>query len=147
MEHETFFTLLQNPAHWEFELFLMVVFDLIIGALLWPTVRKHWKHHLEHDRRHGVSKPKYVDIQRRESITDIGGDLAKLEELDLFEKALELAGVKFEAYDTYDGLNVGDEDKPDVEPFPEHDIVLVLEDSDTHVFFADGKLLGSAKFV
>ena len=50
---ETYWTLLHDAAHWEFELFVglveMVVFDLIGGLLLWPVIRKHWKHHLFHD--------------------------------------------------------------------------------------------------
>lgn len=36
--HETFWTLLRDPAHWEFEIFLMVVFDFIVGFLLY----KQW---------------------------------------------------------------------------------------------------------
>jgi hypothetical protein len=50
---ETFWTLLHNAAHWEFEIFLMILFDLIIGGLAWPFVKKHWKHHVEHDRMEG----------------------------------------------------------------------------------------------
>jgi len=53
---ETFFDLLKSPGHWLFELFLMAVFDGIIGALLWPFVRKHWAHHLDRDRKEGLSK-------------------------------------------------------------------------------------------
>jgi len=52
---ETFWTLLHDAAHWEFEIFLMVVFDGIIGylgfKLFWPFIRKHWKHHVERDER------------------------------------------------------------------------------------------------
>jgi hypothetical protein len=51
---ETFWTLLHNAAHWEFEIFLMIVFDGVIGALAWPLVKKHWKHHLERDRKEGT---------------------------------------------------------------------------------------------
>ena len=47
--HETFWTLLKDPAHWEFELFLMIVFDGAIGALIWPFLKKHWKHHVDRD--------------------------------------------------------------------------------------------------
>jgi len=38
--HETFWTLLHDPAHWEFEIFLMVVFDGLLGALLFPWVKR-----------------------------------------------------------------------------------------------------------
>ncbi len=50
---ETFWTLLHDIAHWEFELFLMLLFDVIIGALLWPTIKKHWNHHIERDKEEG----------------------------------------------------------------------------------------------
>lgn len=52
--HETFWTLLRDGAHWEFELFLIVVVDLIILGVLWPIFRRHWKHHKERDAREGV---------------------------------------------------------------------------------------------
>jgi hypothetical protein len=51
MEHETFWSLLHDAAHWEFELFLIFVFDVVLGLLVWPFVRKHWKHHVERDAR------------------------------------------------------------------------------------------------
>jgi hypothetical protein len=31
--HETFWTLLRDRAHWEFELFLMVVFDIFLAGV------------------------------------------------------------------------------------------------------------------
>ena len=49
MIRETFWTLLRDPAHWEFELFLMLLFDGLIFGLLWPFVRVHWRHHIRHD--------------------------------------------------------------------------------------------------
>ena len=39
MEQETFWTLLRDVAHWEFELFLMLLFDVVIGLCLWPIIR------------------------------------------------------------------------------------------------------------
>ncbi len=54
VEHETFWTLLHNAAHWEFEIFLMILFDLIIGGLAWPFLKKHLKHHLERDKKEGL---------------------------------------------------------------------------------------------
>ena len=48
---ETFWTLLQDKAHWEFEIFLMVLFDLLLGGLFGPFIRKHWKHHIDRDQR------------------------------------------------------------------------------------------------
>lgn len=40
MDHETFWTLMRDRAHWEFELFVMVVFDGLLFGLLWPFCRK-----------------------------------------------------------------------------------------------------------
>jgi hypothetical protein len=39
--HETFWTLLRDSAHWEFEIFLMILFDLVIGGLAWPLIKKY----------------------------------------------------------------------------------------------------------
>jgi hypothetical protein len=48
---ESFFTLLADPAHWEFEIFLMIVFDVIIGFFIWPFIRKALVHHKsDHER-------------------------------------------------------------------------------------------------
>ena len=55
---ETFWSLLHNAAHWEFEIFLMVLFDGLIGALIWPFVRKHWQHHIDRDKKEKASMPK-----------------------------------------------------------------------------------------
>jgi hypothetical protein len=50
---ETFWTLLHDAPHWEFELFLMLVFDGIVGAMLWPFFKRHWKHHIARDKERG----------------------------------------------------------------------------------------------
>ena len=48
---ETFFDLLKDPAHWEFEIFLMIVFDVVIGFFIWPFARKALSHHKsDHER-------------------------------------------------------------------------------------------------
>jgi hypothetical protein len=43
--NETFWDLLRDPAHWQFELLVgfieMLVFDVIIGALAWPVIKRH----------------------------------------------------------------------------------------------------------
>ena len=54
MEHETFLSLLRDPSHWEFEIFLMILFDGILGGLVWglllgPWVKKKLKHHVSDD--------------------------------------------------------------------------------------------------
>lgn len=50
---ETFFELLGNGAHWAFEIFLMVIFDGLIGAIFFPFLKKHWKHHADRDLKEG----------------------------------------------------------------------------------------------
>ena len=49
VEQETFWTLLFDPSHWEFEIFLMIIFDGLIGALIWPRIKKWFQHHEEDD--------------------------------------------------------------------------------------------------
>ena len=51
---ETFWSLCHNAAHWEFELFLMAIFDGVIGCLAWPFIQRHWKHHTDRDQKDGV---------------------------------------------------------------------------------------------
>lgn len=47
---ETFWTLLRDSAHWEFEIFLMILVDVVILGIFWPFLRKHWQHHVDRDR-------------------------------------------------------------------------------------------------
>lgn len=51
MEQETFWTLLSNAAHWEFELFLMFLFDVVIGLILFPFFKKWILHHKTDDQK------------------------------------------------------------------------------------------------
>lgn len=51
MEHETFWTLFKDIAHWEFELFLMFLFDVVIGILIWPRLKRWAKHHKSDDQK------------------------------------------------------------------------------------------------
>ena len=51
---ETFWSLLHDKAHWQFEMFLQVIFDGILGGLAWPTLQHHWNHHIARDKREGV---------------------------------------------------------------------------------------------
>jgi hypothetical protein len=49
--HETFFDLVKDPAHWEFEIFLMVIFDVVIGLFVWPYIQRALVHHKsDHER-------------------------------------------------------------------------------------------------
>lgn len=51
MEHETFLTLLKDSAHWQFEIFLIILFDGLVGLILWPTIQKFLLHHKSDDER------------------------------------------------------------------------------------------------
>lgn len=48
---ETFPELVRDPAHWQFELLVglieMVVFDVVVGAFVWPLIRKHFHRDIE----------------------------------------------------------------------------------------------------
>ena len=44
-EDESLWTLMHSVAHWEFELILILLFDILIAGLLWPFIRKHINHH------------------------------------------------------------------------------------------------------
>lgn len=52
---ETFGTLLRDPNHWAFELLGMALFDGLIGAILWPLIKRHFHQDLhkveEHEHR------------------------------------------------------------------------------------------------
>lgn len=50
---ETYMQLLKDPAHWLFELTLVVIFDGLIGLLVWPRIRDH----LHRDVRHAAGHP------------------------------------------------------------------------------------------
>ena len=49
--NESFWTLLRSAAHWEFEIFLMIVFDGLILGALYPFLRKHYEHHIARDKK------------------------------------------------------------------------------------------------
>jgi len=52
---ETFWTLLHDSAHWEFEIFVTLVVDVFLLGMLWPFIVKHVKHHLDRDKREGLN--------------------------------------------------------------------------------------------
>lgn len=55
---ETFGQLARDPAHWQFELFVgfieMLVFDVVVGTLLWPAIKDHI--HRDINRSHRFSR-------------------------------------------------------------------------------------------
>ena len=71
--HETFWTLLRDSAHWEFELFLQLVFDVVIAGLLWPLVRKHWRHHIARD--HAEAEVQGTTFVQPDPYAVISGDI------------------------------------------------------------------------
>ena len=64
METETFWTLFTALAHWEFELFLILLFDVLVGLLLWPWIRKFILHHKSDDERIAELERKVEEISR-----------------------------------------------------------------------------------
>lgn len=64
MDEETFWTLLQDPAHWEFELFLIFIFDVLLGLLIWPQIKKFTKHHKSDDERIGDLEREVMKLKK-----------------------------------------------------------------------------------
>ena len=44
-ETETFWTLLHDASHWEFEIFLMILFDGILAGICWPLIKRAVRAH------------------------------------------------------------------------------------------------------
>lgn len=44
-ETETFWTLLRDLPHWEFEIFLILIFDVLIGVMLLPCLKRFVHRH------------------------------------------------------------------------------------------------------
>lgn len=63
IEHETFFTLIADRAHWEFELFLIVLFDLILGLLVWPWFRRSILHHISDDQKIAALQAEVAELR------------------------------------------------------------------------------------
>lgn len=62
---ETYWELMSDPAHWLFELTLIVIFDIIIGAIAWPFVKNWIKKHDEKKHAH-----KHCDEVHQEKLFD-----------------------------------------------------------------------------
>ena len=65
MEHETFWTLIADRAHWEFELFLIFIFDVVIGLVLWPRLKKWKSHHKSDDAQIAEALQKISDLEKQ----------------------------------------------------------------------------------
>ena len=54
---ESFWDLLKDPAHWEFEIFLIIIFDVIVGIFIWPFIGRALIHHKsDHERLEDLEK-------------------------------------------------------------------------------------------
>lgn len=49
---ETYMELMTDPAHWFFEITLIVIFDVLLGMILWPFAKKWLKAHDEKKHAH-----------------------------------------------------------------------------------------------
>ena len=65
MAEETFWTLLGDLAHWEFELFLIFLFDVLIGLLIWPYIKKWFRHHKEDDNKLKELETRVGELEKR----------------------------------------------------------------------------------
>lgn len=55
---EGYFELLQSGPHWLFEITLMLIFDVLIGLILWPLIKKAVR---RHDREvHHTNSEEYI---------------------------------------------------------------------------------------
>ncbi len=65
-EHETFWDLFNSIAHWQFEIFLIVLFDGIIGLLIWPKIKKWFTHHEEDDAKIASSEKRLDMLEKKD---------------------------------------------------------------------------------
>lgn len=86
MEHETFWTLLKDPAHWQFELFLIFLFDVVVGVIIWPYIKKFMKHHKSDD-------DKLHELEKRISALEID-NFSVVEKIRAAQVVLELLSKK-----------------------------------------------------
>jgi len=75
---ETFWMLLRDPAHWEFELFLMLVFDVLIGAVLWGRFIKPHIHRDDELLRQAILEHLHADLDRESEMEDKAARLAAI---------------------------------------------------------------------
>lgn len=62
---ETFFTLLTNLSHWEFEVLVSVVFAIVEGAVVWPLYKRWSKHHKGDDDKLAELEKRIDGLERR----------------------------------------------------------------------------------
>ena len=67
MERETFWTLLHDSAHWEFEIFLIFIFDILLGAIIWPFLKRIYvknPHHKSDDAKIAELEKQVAELSR-----------------------------------------------------------------------------------
>jgi hypothetical protein len=67
MEHETFWTLLTDIAHWEFELFLIFIFDVVVGLIIWPQIKKMTHHHKQDDNKLADLEDRIIRLEKNDN--------------------------------------------------------------------------------
>jgi hypothetical protein len=70
MDHETFWSLLRDPAHWEFEIFLVVLIDGVLGAFLLPLFRRWISHHKSDDNQLATLQQQMQEVRARLGLKD-----------------------------------------------------------------------------
>lgn len=80
MENDTFLNLLTSRAHWEFEILLIFIFDVLIGLLIWP-----WLRHLYHD--HQLFHMKTYKVSKKEMIAEHKRIIPELKKAGLKKEA------------------------------------------------------------
>jgi hypothetical protein len=65
MEQETFWTLVKDLPHWEFELFLIFIFDILIGLIIWPLLQRFTKHHQDDDDKLEALEKRIEELEKR----------------------------------------------------------------------------------
>lgn len=65
MEHETFFTLLHDKAHWQFELFLIFLDQIVLGILILPFLRNFKSKIYKNDPHHKSDDKKIEELEKQ----------------------------------------------------------------------------------
>lgn len=92
---ESFMDLLRDPNHWGFELFLMLLFDVLIGALAWPAIKRHIHADLDNagEVTEGWMRVEINDLRHRLALLE-GDPNAILEEVRAGRKSVNWARAK-----------------------------------------------------
>lgn len=70
MSSETFWTLLSDLPHWEFELFLMFLFDVVIGLILYPCFTRFVLHHKSDDSKTAELERQVAELRKHLGLSE-----------------------------------------------------------------------------